>query len=165
MTAQQDDGHRTAEPTGSGDAAGAVVVGMDGSASAAAALRWAAQQARSTGRPLQVLHCFQLKASQAEAAGEAFCAVATADARARATRWVLDAVGPAVAVPWTLVVVEGPPGPTLAERSHDAALLVVGTGEHTGIRRLAPGSVSHHVLSRAVPPVVAVHAPARTGVA
>jgi nucleotide-binding universal stress UspA family protein len=35
---------------------------------------------------------------------------------------------------------------------------VVGTGEHTGVRRLLEGSVSHYCLSHAACPVVAVPA-------
>jgi hypothetical protein len=35
---------------------------------------------------------------------------------------------------------------------------VLGTREHTGLRRAVVGSVSHYCLSHAVPPVVAVPA-------
>jgi nucleotide-binding universal stress UspA family protein len=55
-----------------------------------------------------------------------------------------------------LDVVEGPAGPVLVERARRAALLVVGTREHVGLRRLVAGSVSHYCLSHAECPVVAV---------
>ena len=135
-----------------------IVVGVDGGAASAAALGWAAEQSRTTGAPLHVLYSWQLKASQVEAAGVAFRRAAATDARARATRWVIDALGPSAATCWALGIVEGPPGPALVARSRDAALLVVGTGEHAGLRRLVTGSVSHYALSHAVPPVVAVRA-------
>jgi hypothetical protein len=38
-------------------------------------------------------------------------------------------------------------------------MLVVGTREHTGVRRLVGGSVSHYCLSHASCPVVAVPGP------
>ena len=84
---------------------------------------------------------------------------ATEDARARATRWVLDALGgDSARIRWTLDIVEGPPGPALVGRSRDAKVLVLGTREHTGLRRAVVGSVSHYCLSHAAPPVVAVPA-------
>lgn len=135
-----------------------IVVGIDGSAASAAALSWAAAQAEATGRPLQVVHSWQLRAAEVEGAGDAFRAVATADARARATRWVQAALGTDTTTPWTLAIVEGPAGPALVFHSRAASLLVVGTGAHNGLRRIPRGSVSHYALSHAVPPVVAVHA-------
>jgi nucleotide-binding universal stress UspA family protein len=141
-----------------------IVVGIDDSAASAAALRWAVAHSRSTGRPLCLVHTWQLSAlataAVASGAGEYFEAGA-ADARARATRWVLDTVGAEAAeVGWTLEVREAAPGPELVARSHGASLLVVGTHEHTGIRRAVSGSVSHYVLSHADVPVIAVPAPA-----
>lgn len=135
-----------------------IVVGVDGSVASAAALTWAAAQSEATGRPLHVVHSWQLRAAQVEGAGDAFRATAIADARARATRWVLAALGTDTTTHWTLTLVEGPPGPALVAQSRTASLLVVGTGEHNGLRRVPRGSVSRYALSHAVPPVVAVHA-------
>jgi nucleotide-binding universal stress UspA family protein len=93
------------------------------------------------------------------AASEAHLQTAATDARARATSWVLDALGEsAPAQPWSLEVVEGQPGPVLVERSRDAALLVLGTGEHVGLRRVVSGSVGRYCLSRTPCPMVAVPA-------
>lgn len=140
-----------------------IVVGLNNSPSAAAALRWAAEQSRATGLPLRVLHAWQLKASGAATAAAGSVELweaSTADARARATRWVLDMLGGTAAdVRWTLDIVEGPPGPVVVGRSRGARLLVLGTREHTGLRRAVLGSVSHYCLSHAEPPVVAVPAP------
>jgi nucleotide-binding universal stress UspA family protein len=140
-----------------------IVVGLNDSPSAAAALRWAAEQSRSTGLPMRVVHAWQLQAIAAAtaAAGSVdLWEAATADARARATRLVLDTLGGTAAdVRWTLDIVEGPPGPVLVGRSRGARLLVLGTREHTGLRRAVLGSVSHYCLSHADAPVVAVPAP------
>jgi nucleotide-binding universal stress UspA family protein len=140
-----------------------IVVGVDDSPTSAAALRWAAEQSRVTGARLRVVHAWQMNAFGAAAvvAGAArFGEAASADARARATRWVLDALGGSAAeVPWQLDIVEGSPGPALVGRSSGTRLLVLGTREHTGPRRAVPGSVSHYCLSHAEAPVVAVPAP------
>jgi nucleotide-binding universal stress UspA family protein len=140
-----------------------VVVGIDDSPSAATALLWAADHARSHGLPLRVVHAWQLSpaAAAAVSAGdtEYFEAVG-ADARARATRFVLDVLGGSAAeIRWTLDIGEGAAGPVLVNRSSDAQLLVVGTREHTGLRRAVSGSVSHYCLSHAEVPVVAVPGP------
>lgn len=137
-----------------------IVVGMDDSPSAQAALRWAAEQSRITGAPLRVVHAWQLSAaaSAAVVAGAAeYWEAASADARARATRWVLDTLGGGAAeVRWSLEVCEGAPGPVLVDLARGAKLLVVGTREHTGLRRAVSGSVSHYCLSHAAAAVVAV---------
>ena len=140
-----------------------IVVGIDESAASAAALRWAVAHSAATGLPLRLVHTWQMSAAAtaalASGAGE-YLEAAAADARARATRWVLDTLGgDAAQARWVLEVHEAPPGPLLVARGHDAALLVVGTHEHTGFRRAVNGSVSHYVLSHADVPVVAVPAP------
>lgn len=140
-----------------------IVVGIDESAASEAALRWAVGHAQATGLPLRLVHTWQLSATAtaalASGAGE-YLEAAAADARARATQWVLDTLGgDAVRVHWTLEVYEAAPGPQLVARGHGSRLLVVGTHEHTGIRRAVSGSVSHYVLSHADLPVVGVPAP------
>jgi nucleotide-binding universal stress UspA family protein len=141
-----------------------VVVGIDESPLSAAGLRWAADHSRATGLPLRLVCTWQTSAlaSAAVTAGAAeLLEAASADARARATRWVLDTLGgDAAQVRWTLEVHEGGAGPVLVAVSHGARLVVVGTHEHTGLRRAISGSVSHYVLSHADVPVVAVPAPA-----
>jgi nucleotide-binding universal stress UspA family protein len=140
--------------------AGEIVVGLDDSASAAAALRWAAEQSRSTGLPLRVVHAWQMTALDASTGSADLWEAAGADARARATRWVLDTLGGGAAeVRWSLDIGEGSPESVLVARSREARLLVLGTREHRGLRRAILGSVSHHCLTHADPPVVAVPAP------
>jgi nucleotide-binding universal stress UspA family protein len=137
-----------------------IVVGLDDGPAAAAALRWAAEQAKVTGRPLRVVHAWQLSSFEQAAGSTQYAETALANARARATRWVMDALGAdASEIHWSLDIVEGGPGPALVERSRDAHLLALGTHEHTGLRRTILGSVSHYCLSHAVTPVVAVPRP------
>lgn len=136
-----------------------IVVGLDDGPAAAAALRWAAEQGKLTGRPLRVLHAWQLSDFEQAVGSKQYVEAALADARARATTWVLDALGDnASQVRWSLEIVEGGPGAALVERSRRADLLVLGTHEHTGLRRIL-GSVSHYCLSHAVATVVAVPPP------
>jgi nucleotide-binding universal stress UspA family protein len=139
-----------------------IVVGLDDSPSAAAALRWAAEQSRVTGLPLRALSAWQQTSDDRGTGSTDFAKAASADARAQATRRVMDALGTGAAdVRWSLDVVEGPPGPALVKRSRGARLLVLGACEHAGLRRVDLGSVSHYCLSHAKPPVVAVPADVR----
>jgi len=141
----------------------AIVVGLDGSASAKAALRWAVTQSRLTGLPLRVVHAWQVTpvaAAVAESGAGDYFEAAAADARARATHWVLETLGDdARQVHWTLEIAEGGAGPVLVDLSEDSPLQVLGTRVHTGIRRAVQGSVSHYCLSHAAGPVVAVPGP------
>ena len=144
-----------------------IVVGLDGGRASAAALRWAAEHSTVTGMPLRVVHVWQLSALGAAAvssgAGDLLQA-GTEDARARATRFVLDALGgDSASVRWSLDIVEGASAPVLVARSSAARLLVIGTHEHTGLRRMVAGSVSHYCLSHASVPVVAVPPPLEAG--
>lgn len=158
-----------AETTGTGDEPNSssylrrkheVVVGVDESPAAAAALTWAAAHAVGNGRPLRVVHAWTT--STRAAAGTArfhHREAASADARARITRVVLATLGESTPqLRWTLDVQPGHPGPVLVERSQGALVLVVGTQEHIGLRRAVSGSVSHYCLSHAEVPVVAVPA-------
>lgn len=139
-----------------------IVVGLDDSPSAAAALRWAVEQSRVTGVPLRALCAWELKSDDSASGSRDVAKAASADARARATRRVLDALGMGAAnVRWSLDVVEGPAGPALVKRSRGAHLLVLGARDLTGMRRVDLGSVSQYCLSHAEPPVVAVPADVR----
>lgn len=101
-----------------------IVVGIDESPAAADALRWAAEESRLRGLPLRVVHAWQLNASEAAAVAAGaidFMEAASADARARATLWVLDALGgDAAGIRWQLEILEGSPGPVLVARSRSA---------------------------------------------
>ena len=86
-----------------------IVVGVVGSPAATSALARAAEQSRDTRVPLRIVHSWQMSASPLGADSPYFRVASAADARARATRWVLDTLGgSAASVRWVLVMVEVP---------------------------------------------------------
>ena len=138
-----------------------VIVGLDDSSSSRAALSWAADHARTTGCRLRAVHIFSDERSPVGwtpgVPGMAYLveSPSRADSAAR-MRQIFGQVHPDPG--WALEFDNGPIGPVLVERSRGAAALVVGTRDHVGIDRLLVGSVSHHCLSHAGCPVVAVPA-------
>jgi nucleotide-binding universal stress UspA family protein len=141
-----------------------IVVGLDNSLSSKAALVWAAEQAKSTGAVLRAVHVldwpyglstigFPAPVNYMDVRREEI-----EDSYREAIVAEFQAVSPAL--DWILQFASGDAGHILVEQSKDARLLVVGTREHAGLRRLLSGSVSHYCLSHAPCPVVAVPAPA-----
>lgn len=124
-----------------------VLVGVDGSASATAALRWAVAEARVRATTLCVVH---VAADTDDVLDEAV-AIATT-----------DTVDEAPHV--TGVRLAGSPAGVLARQSQDAEMVVVGRhGDATRLHRLL-GSVTTGVLHHAHCPVAVVHAdPTPTG--
>jgi nucleotide-binding universal stress UspA family protein len=143
-----------------------VVVGLDSSAAAKGALAWAAAYARATGARLRVVHALTTEVPPASVLTtkgmSSFTEVGSGDALQRRL-WAIQSVfascGPAE--DWELKFIEGPPERALLDAATGADLLVIGTREHRGVRRLRYGSVSHHCLSRSACPVVAVSPGAR----
>lgn len=143
-----------------------IVVGLDLSPSARAAIRWAAEQARATGQALRAVHVTHIAPAYSMAlgmgAGGMSIEPSEVDAPYReAVSAVFDSVQPDAG--WQLKFVSGEVGPSLVAESIGAALLVVGTKEHVGIGRLVYGSVSHYCLSHAQCPMVALPAPRDQG--
>ena len=138
-----------------------VVVGFDPSLQSLAALRWAASYVAGQDALLRIVHVWDL--TEAELFSAAVVAESVAvDERAVVTRRVAEAIGARTSkTDWQIEVLRGHVGPTLVRAADRADLLVVGTGGHTGLRRLA-ASVSHYCLSHARCPVVAVPAPLNT---
>lgn len=138
-----------------------IVVGLDDSASARAALGWAADYARALGSTLRAIHVFSNQTSSVGwtpgVPGMAFQVEvpSRADITAR-MRLLFGLVHPDPG--WTVEFDDGPIGRVLVERSRAAAALVLGTRDHVGIDRVLVGSVSHYCLSHANCPVVAVPA-------
>jgi hypothetical protein len=82
---------------------------------------------------------------------------------ARATRWVQNTFDrDGTDLRWNLHVVQGTPGALPVSRSAGAKLLVLGTGDHTGLPLATAGSIGQHCLSHAALPVMAVPAQAET---
>ena len=144
-----------------------IVVGLDSSSSARAALDWAAEHARATGQPLRAVHAVDVSPAYNIELGMGEVSVpmepSALDTRYReAVTAVFESVQPGLG--WRLQFFSGEAGPVLVAESIRAALLVVGTKEHVGIGRLVAGSVSHYCLSHAHCPVVAVPAVREPGV-
>jgi nucleotide-binding universal stress UspA family protein len=143
-----------------------VVVGVDGSPAAAAALRAAAARAGATGVPLRVVCAWTPTASggwdraywlavdayhepddTARAAAERVAAEAVADALSRA---------PGLRVETR--VRGGDPATVLLDAAGDAGLVVVGARGRGSLASLLLGSVSHGVVHGARVPVLVIHA-------
>ncbi len=127
-----------------------IVVGIDGSASAGAALEWAARQAARTGAELEVLTTF----------GPDYVFV-TPEEEQQATDEVLGGAAARIAdiVPATAVTTHSRRGladQVLVQASAGADLLVVGTRGLGGFRGLALGSVGRKCLHRSSVPLVVV---------
>ncbi len=149
-----------------------VVVGVDGSPGARAALGWALTAAARRGARLLVVSAFPVEASwldpalvdpdRIEAIGE--------DTASRTWELVRDVVrSPEVSavrgsadVPVHVRAVAGPAAPALVQHSATADLLVVGSRGRGGIRSTVLGSVALQCAAHADCPVVVVHpVPAR----
>ncbi|MEV0895430.1 universal stress protein [Actinoplanes sp. NPDC049802] len=136
---------------------GDVVVGVDGSPSARAALRWAARQARLTGGRVYAVTAWQIPAYY----GWAPTAPYDEDLAAVAGKTLGVAVHSVLGDdPPDLEVVErvepGHPAQVLIDLSARAGLLVVGSRGHSPFAGALIGSVSQQCVQHAHCPVVVV---------
>lgn len=134
-----------------------IVVGVDGSPSAQAALRFALSEARLRGATVRAVAVWHLPAA---AYGGAFdpALVAGLGPKARETleNAVAAAADDAAGVEVETAVKEGAPARVLLEEADDADLLVVGSRGLGGFRGLLLGSVSQQCSHHAPCPVVIV---------
>jgi nucleotide-binding universal stress UspA family protein len=139
-----------------------IVVGLDLSPGGAAALRWAADQARRTTLPLRAVHVVQRPHRPVVFGTNGTVALQDEPQLPEGYRHRIESawneLNPEVG--WRLELFLGEPGPLLTEQAEDAALLVVGTHLHVGLGRVFPGSVSHYCLTHSRTPMVAVPGPA-----
>lgn len=135
---------RRADPT-SPPSPGSVVVGVDGSACSAAALRFALGHARVHRLPVHVIHARKDTSPQPGWEVE---------------RWIAETMaslsGDHSGVVVTAGAVSQPPLPALLARSRQARLLVVGSRGLGCVRARILGSVSQGLLYRASCPVAVV---------
>ncbi|MDI2125457.1 universal stress protein [Yinghuangia seranimata] len=127
-----------------------ITVGVDGSAHADTALRWAAQEAGARGLALRIVHChlpLPIPGGRLIADAEARNLLQHAEITARA-------MTPAVDV--TTVDATDVVGAALAAESETAAMLVVGSRGRGGFRSLLLGSSSLTTAAVARCPVVVV---------
>jgi nucleotide-binding universal stress UspA family protein len=140
-----------------------VVVGIDGSAGARAALLFALHDAARRGLPVEAVGAYadpdhwmdlyvlgphgtdQLRAAAVDRV-RGFVAAVLPD-------------GPPAAPPVRVRAAPGSPADLLIQASHHAALLVVGSRGHGGFTSMLLGSVSMQCVLHAVCPVTVVHSP------
>lgn len=129
-----------------------IVVGVDGSPGARAALEWAAREAKLHDASLAAVLAWSFLGQPTEQFSPFF---GQEDARAALRTWVDDARLP---VEVDCEVVLDLPAAALLEAGADADLLVVGSRGLGGFRELLLGSVSSVVAERSVSPVAIVRA-------
>jgi nucleotide-binding universal stress UspA family protein len=141
-----------------------IVVGVDGSAAADAALRWAVRQAELTSGSVDAVITWEYPASMA---GYGMAPVPDYDdsafreiAEKTLTEAVSNVVDPASEVRVRLQVVEGNAAEMLLTAARGAGLLVVGSRGHGGFAGALLGSVSQHCVHHAHCPVVVTRGPA-----
>jgi nucleotide-binding universal stress UspA family protein len=136
---------------------GLIVVGIDHSTEANAALRFALEEARLRRAKVLALHAI-------DAFGTYPSLAVDVSAVHRAAEELLgnvtnDVNGEADGVEIERRVVEGAPGAALVSESRGADLLVVGSRGHGGFAGLLLGSVSQQCANHAACPVVIVRLP------
>ena len=141
-----------------------IVVGVDGSEGAAAALEFAAGEAAFRGARLRIVSAWQLPVA-AYGGGFAPLDAGTIDAFRELGQQVADDALAAVkklhpSLVGEAVAVQGQPADVLLEHGGDAALMVVGRRGLGGFRSLLLGSVGQQVVQHATCPVVVVNQPA-----
>jgi nucleotide-binding universal stress UspA family protein len=132
-----------------------ILVGVDGSQTAAAALGWAGRLAGAVGAELVVSHVFEPR--QAEVSPEKYEELKD-DAERRLDGWSepLTVSG----VPYRPLLLTGPPDRLLdAAEQEEADLVVVGPRGHGGFASLHVGSLAHHLAHHTTRPLAIVPAP------
>lgn len=137
------------------DARRAIVVGTDGSASATAALLWAAQIAAQTGAEINAITCWQYPQGWGMP-GVTSGWDPAADAAQVLSDSLATAFGDRHPDGLRASVREGHPAQMLIDASVDADMLVVGKRGHGGFVGLLLGSVSTYCAAHATCPVVVV---------
>jgi nucleotide-binding universal stress UspA family protein len=142
-----------------------VIVGIDGSESSRAALRWATAEAKRRGARLHVVLAYHWRwPGMHPNPNDEFAAITRQQAGLVADDAVREAreLAPGVEVRGDAVL--GLPAQSLIDLSVDAALVVVGNRGHGGFASLLLGSVSGQVAAHAVGPVAVVRGRTDTGV-
>jgi nucleotide-binding universal stress UspA family protein len=145
---------------------GVIVVGVDHSAGAKAALRFALEEARLRQATLRVVHAWQLGYTGFEGwlpAGGGELEDFRQGAAAALDETVREVVADADGVTIERRVDHGAPAAVLVEESRAADLLVVGSRGHGGFAQLLLGSVSQQCAQHAFCPVVIVRGSAKNG--
>ncbi|MFF4749496.1 universal stress protein [Streptomyces sp. NPDC002514] len=136
-----------------------IVVGVDGSPSARAAVRWAARYAGLVGGGVDAVAAWELPGIEAWSAPAVDTDFDEEDARRRLAEELREALGPEAGSVRALLV-RGHPVEVLLRAAEGAEALVVGSHGRGGFARALLGSVSGHLAQHASCPVVIVRAAA-----
>ncbi len=146
-----------------------IVVGVDGSESSLAALRWAVRQGGFTGATVDAVAAWEYPAAMAGYGWVAIPPTADLDFSEIAAKTLAEAISravdPASDVKISPRVAEGTPAGVLLEAAKDAELLVVGSRGHGGFAGALLGSVSQHCVSHATCPVLVLRSAPADGAA
>ena len=154
-----------APPAAGTETDGRIVVGVDDSDQAAAALRWALAEGALRGTTVEVVHSWSPPLSALPFGATLVIPVdeAAIDSAARASvdELVDNALAEMDAKPPEVLrtILPGGPATTLVEVAEGADLVVVGSHGRSGFSRLVLGSVAMAVVNHASCPVVVVRAP------
>jgi nucleotide-binding universal stress UspA family protein len=134
-----------------------IVVGVDGSESSLAALRWGVRQAKLTGAPLDIVSAWEWPASYLGWGTPVPPDYDPADeARRQLDKAVSAVLTPGDAIEARQSVIEGHPAPVLEALSKTADLVVVGSHGHGEFAGILLGSVSQHCVTHCRCPVVVI---------
>ncbi len=131
-----------------------IVVGVDGSTGAEAAVGWCAEVAAGLDAEVVAVHALPPFVQVLPPAPPPSAPVYYSDeTRAHLQEHLEEWCAPLrdAGVPYQAILAEGAPAPTLLQIAdeHDAALLVVGRSAKGGLAELVLGSVAHHVSHHA----------------
>jgi len=133
-----------------------IVVGVDDSRGARAALGWALDEARRHGAQVVLLHAYLLEVAWIDKADIERWSETERQAAESALSQIAEKLQVPAGVELAVRVVEGNPVNVLIDASRDADLLVVGSRGRGGLTGLLLGSVSQRCVERAHCPVVVV---------
>lgn len=139
-------------------AAGArIVVGVDGSPAATAALRWAARLAPTLNATIEVVTAWEYPYAE-ESISTLLLDWEQLSKDAIAAS-LSEAFGDTPPSGLITTVIEGHPARTILDAAQDATMIVVGSRGLGGFYGLLMGSVSRYVSEHATCPVLVVHEP------
>ncbi|MBL7491078.1 universal stress protein [Frankia sp. AgB1.9] len=141
-----------------------IVVGIDGSAQALEALRWAAREAELRGADLLVVLAWQVPVGSPYVPTVPLDAQTLEDSAKQTLEHALSEVfGAKLPDGVSAEIRQGPASAVLIEAGKEADLLIVGSRGHGGLVGALLGSVSTAIVHHAHCPVLVVREPHREG--
>ena len=138
------------------------MIGVDGSAAAKEALRYALHEASIRGTRVRAVHAWS-PTHALPVTGPGLVAPVDFDSMRfeaeELLRETVEAVAGEKAAQVERVLVEAPAGQAIVESSHDAELIVVGRRGLGAVRSIVLGSVSSYVIQHATCPVLVMPTP------